>query len=560
MRTAKGGTETGWGDLILARARAAATCFAQPQLRRLELSWFGFNLAEYAVTVALGVYAFDQGGPAAVGLITLVRTLPAVLSAPLFSVLTDRLSRRTVLAIGYWGRALATGVMALALASGAPAPVIYMLAPVDVILASSIFPASAALIPDLSRRPEELSSANAAFSTMESAGALLGPLIAALLIATRNLLSVFVVAVAIYALAAVATRTLSSDRTIKSLRGLNLLSELRSGLATLRSHWDARSVVAMWTLESMLVGVVDVFVVVVALDILGWGDPGVGLLAAAVGVGGVLGAILSAASARSRAYGRVMVLASAIFGLGLAGAAIPVIAIVVASLALVGYAQGLTDVAGQTLLQRTTPSDALGRVLGLFEGLYWAAVGIGALIASLVIEWLGPISALMLFSGAAVLIALVFWRPLRRIDGEAHVALDKVSWFIDCALFTALPIPTVEYLANHARENDYPAGEVVMRQGDPGDDFHVIVDGEVDVVIDGDEVKTLGPSDYFGEIAILYDTPRTATVRARTDLTTMSVDAVSFVAVVTGYMGSSDMVTSMAQARLAENRERKPQD
>lgn len=541
-----------------ARARAAATSFAQPQLRRLELSWFGFNLAEYAVTVALGVYAFEQGGPAAVGLITLVRTLPAVLSAPLFSVLTDRLSRRTILVIGYWGRSVATGIIALALASDAPALVIYMLAPVDVILASSIFPASAALIPDLSRRPEELSSANAAFSTMESAGALLGPLVAALLIATRNLLTVFVVAAVIYAVAAVATRTLSSDRTIKSLRGLNLISELRSGFATLGGHWDARSVVAMWTLESMLVGVVDVFVVVVALDLLGWGDPGVGLLAAAVGVGGVLGALLSAASARNRAYGRGMVLALALFGLGLSGAAMPVVAVVMASLALVGYAQSLTDVAGQTLLQRTTPSDALGRVLGLFEGLYWAAVGIGAISASIVIEWIGPVPALLVFTFAAVLIALIFSKPLRRIDAEAGVALDKVIWFVNCTLFTALPIPTVEYLANHARENEYAAGAVVIRQGDVGDDFHVIVEGEVDVVIDGDHVTVLGPGDYFGEIAILYDTPRTATVQARSDLVTLSVDAVSFVAVVTGYMGSSKMVTLMAEARLAENRDRKP--
>jgi MFS family permease len=527
-------------------------CLAQPQLRRLELSWLGFNLADMAVTVALGVYAFDIGGVTAVGLITLARTLPAILSGPLFSVATDRLSRRTVLAIGYWGRAIATGLMAMALIMDAPLGVLYLLAPLDIIFASSVYPASAALIPDLSRKPEELGSANAVFTLMENAGSLIGPLIAAALIATVGIEAVFVTSVAIYAFAATATRTLISDRTIQSMRGIQLMAELKGGLTTLRRHWDARTVLIVWTLVSMLLGVLEVAIVVIAIELLEWDDAGVGLLAAAIGIGGVLGSALLASSTRTRAYGRAMAIALALFGLGLAGTSVPVVVVVVLGIVIIGYAVSQADVAGQTLLQRTTPGDSLGRVLGLLEGSYWAAVGIGAVIGSLIIDWLGPVPALLAFAGAAGLIALLFIGPLRRIDAEANVAQDRVVTFGHCGLFAALPIPTVEYLAAHATERAFPAGQTIIVQGEHGDEVYVIVDGEVAVEVDGHEVNTLGPTDYFGEIALLYDTPRTATVRARRRCRTLSFDGPSFVAAVSGYVGSSEMISAVADARIAE--------
>lgn len=541
-------------------ARAASLCLAQPQLRRLELSWLGFNLADMAVTVALGVYAFDIGGVTAVGLITLARTLPAILSGPLFAVATDRLSRRTVLAIGNWGRAIATGLMAAALFLDAPIGVLYLLAPIDVILASSVYPASVALIPDLSRKPEELGSANAVFTLMENVGSLVGPLMAAALIALAGIEAVFVASVLFYAIAAIATRALTSDRTVQSMRGIQLMAELKDGLTTLRRHWDARTVVIVSTMMSMLLGVVEVAIVIVALELLQWDEAGVGLLAAAIGIGGVLGSALLASSTRARAYGRAMAVGLVLFGLGLAGTSIPIVLAVVLGIVMIGYAVSQADVAAQTLLQRTTPGDSLGRVLGLLEGLYWAAVGIGAVIASMVMDWLGPVMALLVFAVVAGVIALVFVRPLRRIDAEASVAQERVVVFGQCGLFAALPIPTVEYLAAHANEQAFPAGEAIIVQGEPGDDVYVIVDGEVVVEVEGREVTTLGRTDYFGEIALLYDTPRTATVRARNSCRTLSFDGPTFVAAVSGYVGSSEMISIVADSRLDQNRRFRMED
>ena len=543
-----------------ARLRGAGVCLAQPQLRRLQISWLGFNTADMAVTVALGVYAFEIGGAGAVGLITLARTLPAIISAPLFSVVTDRLSRRSVLGIGYWGRAVATGAIALALATGSPLWVVYLLAAVDIILASSVYPASAALIPDLSPKAEVLSSANAVFSMMENLGLLIGPLLAAGLIAFGGVEAVFAATVLIYALGALAIRTLTTDRTIGSLHGVRVLHEVREGLATLRRHWDARIVVIVWTIESMLVGVLDVCVVVVALEVLGWGDPGVGLLMAVLGVGGIFGSASLASASTNRPYAMVLLIAIVGFGLGMAGAAVPVVAVVVLGMVITGVALSRADVAAQTLLQRTTPQDSLGRVLGTFEGLYWAAVGVGAFLGSLIIDAIGPISALIVFACSAVAVALSFLVPLRRIDAEARVAHDKVAACARCSLFGALPVATVEYLANHARERRFGTGEVVLREGAVGDDFYVVVDGEVTVNVTGREMAILGPGDYFGEIALLYDVPRTATVTSVTDVVALSFDGPTFVAAVTGYLGSTEMVGAVADARIEENERRRQVD
>lgn len=535
-------------------------CLRDPQLRRLQLAWLGFNVADMAVSVALGVYAFRIGGAGAVGLITLARSFPAIVSAPLFSVVTDRLSRRSMLAVGFWGRALITGFMALTLIADGPLWLIYVLAPLDVILSSAVYPASAASIPDLSHEAETLSSANAVFSMMENTGALMGPLLAAGLIAGVGIESVFLVAVAIYILAAWTTRALVSDRTVGSLRGMRPFRDVREGLATLRRHWDARTVVVVWTLESMLVGILEVVLVVVALDLLDWGDPGVGLLTAITGIGGILGATSLAASSRTRAYGLALVSAVALFGVGLAGMSVAQAVVVVIGTGAVGVALSRADVASQTLIQRTTPGESLGRVLGMIEGLYWAAVGVGALIGSVLIEWIGPAPALMSFAAAAVLIALVFTVPLRRIDREAQVAYDRVASCAGCSLFAVLPAATVEYLANHASEMEFSPGERIMAEGDPGDDFYLIVDGETDVDVGGTVVKRLGPSEYFGEIALLYQTPRTATVTAVGPLRVLRFDGAHFVAAVTGYVGSTATIGAVAEGRLAENRKRFEQE
>jgi predicted MFS family arabinose efflux permease len=450
--------------------------------------------------------------------------------------------------------------MAIALAMDAPLWVLYLLAPLDIILASSVYPASVALIPDLARKPEELGSANAVFTVMENVGSLIGPLIAAAMIATGGVEAAVAVSVVFYVLAAIAVRRLTSDRAIQSMQGVRLMAELKSGLDALRAHWDARTVLIVWTLAFLLLGVFEVAVVVVALDLLGWDDAGVGLLVAALGGGGVVGAALMAGSSRARAYGRALAISLALIGLGLAGASVPVVVIVVLAMVVIGFAVSQGDTAAQTLLQRTTPDDALGRVLGLVEGAYWAAVGLGALVASLLIDWLGPVTALLIFAGLAGAIALASFRPLRRIDAEATVAQERVAIFGRCGLFTALPIPTVEYLAAHATEKAFTHGEAIIHQGEAGDEVYVIVDGEVGVEVEGKQVTTLYRGDYFGEIALLYDTPRTATVRARKECRTLSFDGPIFVSAVTGYVGSSEMVSAIAEARIDENRRYQPDE
>jgi CRP-like cAMP-binding protein len=102
-----------------------------------------------------------------------------------------------------------------------------------------------------------------------------------------------------------------------------------------------------------------------------------------------------------------------------------------------------------------------------------------------------------------------------------------------------LPLPAIEHLARGLEPVQVPAGQAVFGQGDPADRFYVIETGAADVLGDGHVVATLGPGDGFGEIALLRRVPRTATVRAATDLQLQALTSDRFLPVVTGFPPSA---------------------
>jgi len=121
-------------------------------------------------------------------------------------------------------------------------------------------------------------------------------------------------------------------------------------------------------------------------------------------------------------------------------------------------------------------------------------------------------------------------------------------------LFAPLSAPVLERLALGAREVQAPAGQVVFEQGAPGDSFYVIADGEVEVSIDGRHVRRESRGEGFGEIALLRDTPRTATITAVTPSTLIAIDREAFLSAVTGHPGSAEAAEGIVAARLAHAR------
>jgi CRP-like cAMP-binding protein len=117
-------------------------------------------------------------------------------------------------------------------------------------------------------------------------------------------------------------------------------------------------------------------------------------------------------------------------------------------------------------------------------------------------------------------------------------------------VFAPLPPVALEQVATHLSRVHFRAGDAVFRQGDHGDSFYVVVDGEVMVAPTGRPAVTLGPGDSFGEIALLRDVPRTATVIARTDAELLALERDVFIAAVTGHAPSAEAADAVIATHL----------
>jgi hypothetical protein len=216
----------------------------------------------------------------------------------------------------------------------------------------------------------------------------------------------------------------------------------------------------------------------------------------------------------------------------------------------VGVGETLVEVAGPTLLQRSVPDEVLARVFGALESLLIATIGIGGLLAPAVIEVLGIRGALVVTGAILPVLAAIYWRRLTAID-RAHPAPERELDLLRTVPFLEpLPPGTLEQLASSASPVTVPAGDVVVRSGEPGDRFYLVVDGTVGVRTDDGGHSAIGPGGYFGEIALLRDVPRTATVRATSDLQLLALERDEFIAAVTGHAPSAEAADAVVAARL----------
>jgi MFS family permease len=522
-------------------------------LRRMQLSFGASWTAEWAFTVALGVIAFDQGGTAAVGLVAFVRTVPAAVLSPLGSALADRVRRDRVL---FWScliRAAATAAAAALLATGSSITAVYALAVVATAAFTVFRPVHSALLPVLCLTPLELTSANVVRGLIDSLSTLLGPLAAAALLGFGSPAVVVVFAAVLSAWSGLLILGLSYEPPPRAAPQplTRILDETAEGYRALWRYRDARAAVGIGLAQVFTRGCLTVFLVVLALDLLEMGESGVGVLTAAVGAGAVLGSLGVSAFASGRWLAAIEGVGVALWGLPLTlSGALPHEPAVLALMCVVGIGNALVDVGLFTLVPRLVPEEMLARAFGAFESLVALFVALGALVTPLVIELLGlrgALAALGLVAPAAVVVA---WRRLREVDSSMAHRDEEIEVLRAVAMLRPLPMPAIENLAIHVDHEELLPGQHVFDQGEHGERFYVIKHGQAEVIGDGRLVRTIGPGHCFGEIALLRDTVRTATVRARTPLLLYTLERRHFIANVGGYLSSKREAEVLIDERL----------
>jgi MFS family permease len=536
--------------------RALADVFGNPALRRLELAWVGSVTGEWAYAVALAVFAYDAGGATAVGVVALLRFLPSAVVAPFAAVLADRYPRQRVMLSADVIRAAAlAGAAVLAFADG-PAPGVYAFAALVAVVSTAFQPAQAALIPTLARDPRELTAANVASSTVESVGSFVGPALGGLLLAVTSAGVVFAVTAGAFVWSALNVARIPASPAIWDEAGEEALHrEALAGFRVIFGVPSLRLVVGLYSAQTLVAGALNVLVVVAALELLDLGRSGPGLLNSAIGIGGLFGAGVALGLVGLRGLGTAFALGLVLWGLPLVlFGAWPAGWAALLFLGLLGVGNTLVDVSGLTLLQRTAPEEVLGRVFGVLESLVVGTLGLGAIIAPALVSLFGVRWALVATGLVLPSLALVSWARLQAVDARTVVPERELELLRAIPLFSPLPPATLEHLAISLIRVRAAPGMEITCQGDVGDRFYVVDEGNLEVTIDGKEAATLGPGDHFGEIALLRDVPRTATVTARTDASLLALERDEFVSAVTGHPASRDAADAVVAARLGRLR------
>jgi len=524
-------------------------------IRRAELAWLIGIAAQWAYLVAILVYTYDIGGVVAAGLASTLRMLPAAFLAPIVTGVADRLPPGRVLLGVHAGRAAAVGLAAVVVITGLPPALVFVAIVLEGVIACLHRPTTLALMPALARSPQELVATNAVTSTGEALGTLVGPALGGVLLAIGGPgLAIASTGVA-FGLAALAVMAIDAQRPVATAGAARVgrLEQMLAGFAALRTYPAAGALVALFSVQTFVRGILTVLLVAVSVELLLLGEAGVGYLNSAIGAGGLIGAFLTLALVARRRLALPYSVSLAMWGLPIVGIGLlPEPAIAFALLAVLGLANATLDVSGLSLVQRSVPNAVRARVFGAFEGIVTLTFGLGSLVAPLLVELLDVRGALVLAGSLLPVLALVSAGIVRRADDSAVVPHDRLELLRSVPMFEPLPMTMLELIAGGLVEERHAAGVDVIRQGDPGDCWYLVVEGQVAVARDDRLVAELGRGDGFGEIALLSERPRTATVRATQPLYVYRLPRSVFLEAITGNPNAVIAGEELAASRLAE--------
>lgn len=548
------------------RIAACVDVLRERNLRPVVVSLLLFALVENAAWMGILVYAYQTGGAGEMGVVAFAQLVPAVLVAPLASLLGDRFHRVRVLASSLLAVGVACAAVAIAVVAGADPVVVYVASTVVTVIVTLPRPAVGALSPCIVHSSEQLIALNVGRGIAQNVGRMLGPAVAGVLLAVASVDAVFWACAAMMLVAAAMVIRVRLVPTVveddEQITFGAIHRETVAGLALLRRERGPRRVVSVLGVTSIVVGALDAATVVVAIDALERNEGLAGVFGTLSGLGGILGAALGVALVGRRRLAPALILAGLIQAVPLIGLALPVSVVSACVIFLVcGIGLSVSEIAGQTLLQGVTPDDVMARVFGALEGLNMAGIALGSLAVSLAFSRFGVDAGALAFVAGIAVLVLLMARGVLAIDRDRPpVDAALLTLVRRVPLFAPLPAYTVEQLLQSFQRLEAAPGDVVMAEGDVGDAMYLVGEGTLDVSAKGRHVQTRGAGEYVGEVALLFDTPRTATIVAATPTVLYRLDRDPFLEAITGHPRSTSRAESQARRRMSTVADDTPDD
>jgi MFS family permease len=523
---------------------------------RVVVAYAVFTVVEYSVWIAMLVYAYTRGGATEAGVIAVFQLVPAGLVAPFASVVADRSSPVILFVTGCVLQGVGMAIAAVAILANGPALLAFAGAVVASTFVSTVRPAQAALLPTLARTADELTASNVLVAGVEAVGiTVAGLLSGALLI--RGPGDVFAASVVLIAIAATVVAPLpmvapAAPAAEEDAPGA--WAEITDGARAMSEARGARTLVGLLAIQDVVLGALDVLFVVVAIALLQHGRSWAGYLNTAFGIGGIAAGGLTVFLIGRRLPGPILA-ASAVVGASLAlTATTNNTAAVVLLLVVLGAARAVVELATRTLLQRSIPANVVGRIFGLLEGASMISIAIGSLLVSFLVALVGARGTLIAIGALLPVYALICAHGLLTLDRESRVPIVEINLLRAIPMFAQLPPPALEATARALEIRRLAVGDTLIAEGEPGDHYYAVADGDLEVSRGGQVVRHRGRGSGVGEIALLRSVPRTATVVATADSLVYALDRDSFLIAVTGHAPTGTAAARAVEQVLLEDR------
>ena len=529
------------------------------RLTRVLVACALFAVVEYAYWASVLLLTYQKGGASLAAIVLLAQLLPAAILAPVLGAIGDRIPRGTALSGAYAAEALCLVVLTWVMRTDAPLGAVVLASAIATIAVSVARPIHYASLPQLAETPSALVRANSVTGLVDGIGVFIGPVIAGVVADRIGLWAGPAVCAVAMVIAALLTTRLHLPLGTGTPDAESDVAGAMAGMSAVRRDPALFTVLLIVGVTYVVSGALEILGVGFAQEVLNGTESTSGVMMGAEGIGVLVGSAAAAGIAV-----RAKLAPSVVVGLAVSG--IPLLAIVLVSqltaavglLTVCGIGMALATVAGRTLMQRATDARLLARVFAVQEAILLLGLALGAIIAPLLIAWVGSARAYAPIGLALILAGLVAAPAVRRLDRRAVFRPDVLVALRRVPFLAAMPPPAIERLSQSAEWIEVPTDTTVITQGDHGDAFYVVDSGRLSVAIDGVRLShDIHAGDGFGEIALLRDVPRTASVATLEPCRLLRIERDEFLAAVTGSPDGAVIADQVTAAHLERDSDRR---